>query len=477
MRQGVREFREDFSDLLKSSDISKLVVIIDDLDRCLPDTIIETLEAIKLFLFVENSAFVIGADERLVKYAVRQRFPELPGENVEVGRDYLEKLIQFPVRVPSLTRSETTNYIGHLFTLGSDFDASVKETLQAKALAGAAEDLDSPFDFQTAASKLQGCPQDLKENLALAERIGPQLAIGLSGNPRQCKRFLNALMMRLQMAKSRSIPLKTTVLAKLMLLEYFKPSFFRTVAEKQSEEEGKPETIKALEEAAEHAHQTPSKTITKTLDEGKRKLVQPSASKDSEQIGDGSEHVPTHKWLNDTWIRTWARMEPKLSGIDLRPYIYFSRDSLTSLNTTSKRLTPQAQEVLQRLFHDSDAIRKQALAEGKSLNEADAAAVLDSITIKIRQEDDLSGDESPLYRLFDWVKVRPELISQLFEALRTIPDRHLPIATVLKTVSIAQGTSFESTCRAQLEKWAKGTKRELAKAAKMQLNPKKNGGK
>lgn len=75
-------FREDFEALLEEADIDRLVVLIDDLDRCLPPTIIQTLEAIKLFLSVGNVAFVIGADERLVQYAVRERFPELPGDQV-----------------------------------------------------------------------------------------------------------------------------------------------------------------------------------------------------------------------------------------------------------------------------------------------------------------------------------------------------------------------------------------------------------
>ena len=45
IRRTVREFRQDFAELLKESKIDTLVVLIDDLDRCLPDTIIETLEA------------------------------------------------------------------------------------------------------------------------------------------------------------------------------------------------------------------------------------------------------------------------------------------------------------------------------------------------------------------------------------------------------------------------------------------------
>jgi hypothetical protein len=53
------------------------------------------LEAIKLFLFVPRQFFILGADERLIEYAVRRRFPELPGSDAEVGRDYLEKLFKY----------------------------------------------------------------------------------------------------------------------------------------------------------------------------------------------------------------------------------------------------------------------------------------------------------------------------------------------------------------------------------------------
>ena len=101
-RRGIRDFRDDFTKLLDETKVKRLVVIVDDLDRCAPDSVIETLEAIKLFLFVPRTAFIIGADERLIRYAVRRRFPELPGERAEVGRDYLEKLIQFPVRIPAM---------------------------------------------------------------------------------------------------------------------------------------------------------------------------------------------------------------------------------------------------------------------------------------------------------------------------------------------------------------------------------------
>ncbi len=60
-------------------------MLVDDLDRCLPDTAIETLEAIRLFVFTTKTAFVIAADEGMIEYAVKKHFPDLtdiPGVKV-----------------------------------------------------------------------------------------------------------------------------------------------------------------------------------------------------------------------------------------------------------------------------------------------------------------------------------------------------------------------------------------------------------
>lgn len=52
------EFQENFAELLEDAAIEKLIVLIDDLDRCLPDVAINTLEAVRLFMFTEKTALV-----------------------------------------------------------------------------------------------------------------------------------------------------------------------------------------------------------------------------------------------------------------------------------------------------------------------------------------------------------------------------------------------------------------------------------
>ncbi|HEV2294704.1 MAG TPA: P-loop NTPase fold protein [Tepidisphaeraceae bacterium] len=57
--QQVQALRATFEETLEELGVT-LVVLIDDLDRCLPETTISTLEAIRLFLFLKNTAFVIA---------------------------------------------------------------------------------------------------------------------------------------------------------------------------------------------------------------------------------------------------------------------------------------------------------------------------------------------------------------------------------------------------------------------------------
>ena len=68
--------------------------------------------------------------------------------------------------------------------------------------------------------------------LALSDQIGPILASGTKGNPRQIKRFLNTLLLRERTATARGFgdDIKLPVLAKLMLAERFIPRLFEQIA-------------------------------------------------------------------------------------------------------------------------------------------------------------------------------------------------------------------------------------------------------
>lgn len=223
----IHAFREDFGNLLAEARIDQLVVLIDDLDRCLPATAIDTLEAIRLFLFVPRTAFVIGADEAMIEYAVRQHFPELPATSgpMPYARNYLEKLVQVPLRIPALGIQETRTYVTLLMIeslVGQEHEGFVKLLAQAR------EGLNKPWlGAGLGQSEVEAVAADRKAELGatyiLAQQIGPILAEGSKGNPRQIKRFLNSLLIRQAIAEARGFGdvINRSVLAKLMLAERF----------------------------------------------------------------------------------------------------------------------------------------------------------------------------------------------------------------------------------------------------------------
>ena len=230
IRNDIREFQTNFVELLNETKIEKLVIFVDELDRCSPDTILETLEAIRLFLFNGNVAFIIGADERHISYAVKKKFKEIEGLQIDIGKEYLEKMIQYPIRIPRMNTKEVEFYITCLFfqkDLEKDeFDKMIKYLNEEKKK----DFLNFNIDYSLISNGQPELAGKVKESIIVAKQLASVLSNGLNGNPRQCKRFLNSLYMRLEMAKYKKIDLDRKVLAKVMMLEYFKVPLFKKIA-------------------------------------------------------------------------------------------------------------------------------------------------------------------------------------------------------------------------------------------------------
>lgn len=114
VRKDIKDFQKDFSEILEESNINHLVVFVDELDRCTPETILDIIEAMRLFLFAKGTSFVIGADQRLIEYAIKTRYKDVIGNNLDIGREYMEKVIQYPVMIPALDENEVEQYISCL---------------------------------------------------------------------------------------------------------------------------------------------------------------------------------------------------------------------------------------------------------------------------------------------------------------------------------------------------------------------------
>lgn len=442
LRSNIQEFHKNFEDLIAETKLSKVIVLIDDLDRCSPDTVIGTLEAIKLFLFTKNTAFVIGADERLIKYSVRRRFPEVPGENMEVGRDYLEKLIQFPVRIPELNTVEMTTYINLLFAklyVDEDkFEKARKQVILAKRNKG----FEFMFDQNNLNDFFSSPTEDFSDAIALCSQIVPVLSRGLNGNPRQTKRFLNTMLIRMQMGSSKGMALKRKVLAKLMLLEYFKPETFTSFHDLQAAAGGTINLLGAIEGIE--------------FSEGALKELNPEQK----------------LLLEDQWVAEWLKTEPKLAGENLQSYFYFSREKLGISAVNMQRMTPKAQEVLQGLLSPSQGMQTKTVNRISTLSTSEAASVLEGLTQKIRQNENENENTPVLKMLFDLCRNKPDLTSQLITFLGKVNPKTLP----LTAITLAEGFLKEANPQSYnslLKLWSESAHKKLATLAKNKINNKK----
>jgi hypothetical protein len=300
----VRKFRQDFEKTINKTGLKSLVILIDDLDRCNPERIIDNLEAIKLFLNVPRTAFIIGADERIVRHAIECRYktPNIHSSEIDqykgIVTDYLEKLIQVPYRLPRLSNADVETYMTLLFCLRDLSDVDFK-VVYDEFVRFREQDRHSSFSYDKVKGLVNGKKnarnKEVEQQLLMVKQIAPMVTNGLKGNPRQIKRFLNTFTLRLDLAEVAKFDLDEKTLAKLMVLEYIALGRFKELCDWQQMQNGKPKQIIELENYAQKSN-------------GKLS---------SELLG----------WDEDIILK-WVRMQPSLQEINLMDYYWISRDKL-----------------------------------------------------------------------------------------------------------------------------------------------------
>lgn len=403
----IHAFREEFVDLLAAAEIDRLVVVVDDLDRCLPETAIETLEAIRLFLFVPGSAFVVAADEGMIEYAVRSHFPDLPLSSgpSTYARNYLEKLIQVPFRLPPLGYIETKTYLT-LLIAGRSLEAGSKEFETLLGLGR--EVLRRPWDGAglsraSIEEALGGISPEIENALQLADQLAYPLAEGAQGNPRQIKRFLNTLNLRLAIAEERKIAddVNPAALAKLMLAERFQTEFFDRV-EAEAAVNGTSKTVEQIEAALQ--------AETTEAESGKMK----STAKKSAKTEPSSEGDP----LASEWVRRWASMPPEFTGQDLRPYLFVSRDR-KALFTSGLALSLK-EDWIEKLCGSTLGARSAAVEVAK-LTPGEIEQIFDVVAARVRSATDLRKKPAGVDGLVELCKISADLQTPTVRLLAELP--------------------------------------------------------
>ena len=186
VRDARVRLQEHFTKLIKkaqninSDKEQRIIFFIDDLDRCSPSNILRLLEALKMYLNIPGCVYFLGVDRHALEQSIRMNYKEV---DVSATK-YLEKIVQLPFLIPLIAPEHIDNYVKDLLP-----------------------------------SELNNCAQ--------------LLILGLEGNPRQIKMFVNMLMLNHRFASLLNIPkYNPKILVLLLIIQYWNPRLYLKVTQK-----------------------------------------------------------------------------------------------------------------------------------------------------------------------------------------------------------------------------------------------------
>jgi predicted KAP-like P-loop ATPase len=411
--QEIEALRRAFKEALESLNVT-LVVLVDDLDRCLPDTAIDTLEAMRLLLHVDRTAFIIAADEGMIRSAVRAHFKDAEISN-DLVTSYFDKLIQVPLQVPRLGPTEVKAYLVLLLTelaqrRGAISEATMKAAqVEVLRLAQSgwtglsADDIRKAFGSQAGA---------VAKEIDFADQLAPILASAeqIAGNPRLIKRFLNNLVIREAIAKSQGMTLGLEELVKLQLFERCASAAgFEFLAKAvAASNDGKAPFLAELEESARKGE---------------------------------AWSAPTPAW-GAPFYEQWVKLAPALANTDLRPLLHLSRDRKLGIAAYDE-LGPEAQKMLDALL-SADTFVPALVEQIKAMGQGEAERVLNRLGRRARTDQFTAAS---LARCLNLTRAFPALGPQFALLLAEVPPERRPVTMV----PLLQN---EPAVASELERWA-----------------------
>ena len=443
-QKGMAAFREEFETLLADpalAHLSRVVVLVDDLDRCLPDTVVESLEAIRLFLSAKGMSFVIAADEDRVAEAIRQKLgTAAPKDGDEdPAKLYLHKIVQTTIPLPALSRFDTEAY---LFLLLAKAEFRDDETAYAAFVAkcdelriggGSLDDLEIEDGSSVA------------EHLVTATRLTPILYEKFHGNPRRIKRFLNDLNVRQSVARRRGFELEPDEVAKLMVLERILTDDFETVLGWLASNQLR-DKLEALDIAANGRVDGREGETPELSEDDSPKAAR---AKKSASVPEPESESARDDDFSDT-LRRWAKLPPALEATAISGYLFLAASfaKIEVIDTEMpERLRDLAVALTSSLKLDRAGVTDETL---KLLPEGDAQILVSHLGRRTRDQPALQ--KFTVESLLRLAAQQPATQPSVVAALRGLPAASVEPATIIKLRPLDQ-----TVYRPVLDAWRAGS--------------------
>jgi hypothetical protein len=330
--RSLERFDKSFRETLSVLNVQRLVVFIDDLDRCSNTKVVETLETIKLFLNTPECTFVLGADARKIEDSLQDVYGF---SDKRKKKDFLEKIVQLPFAIPAQTVEDVVLYVGmlivsrHLVDNAKCWDdlTSARSALltDSKGIEYALRQW--PESNQAAIANMAAVREELDAVLPFVRSV----VTALQGNPRQVKRFLNIVALRRRLAKHNGLKVATDLLLKMTVIEYAWEEFFESLS------------------------------TTVDPDTGRSELLAEISASKTQKSQEGSKLLDDA--LSNVALVHFLAQKPELSGqLDLRPYMFLAQTSLYREKQDGPRTIDEQALQLARAAGSEDRIASKTAA-------------------------------------------------------------------------------------------------------------------
>ncbi|MCB9793531.1 MAG: hypothetical protein H6741_12480 [Alphaproteobacteria bacterium] len=191
--------------------IDRIILYIDDLDRCRPSQVVQALQAVHLLLAKPLFMVVVGVDPRWLERSLEAEYRELlTGGGGAVGappaaspRDYLEKIFQVPYTLPAVDAEGFQGLVDHLLPSREEVEqeaaaeATEAEQVTATQQADTATEAEAPSAAMSEPAPAEPPPEPPPPDSAPRffieawERAHLHQLSPLVGTPRDILRFIN----------------------------------------------------------------------------------------------------------------------------------------------------------------------------------------------------------------------------------------------------------------------------------------------
>jgi hypothetical protein len=193
--------------------IDRIVLYIDDLDRCSPKQVVEVLQAVHLLMALDLFVVVVGVDPRWLVRALQDEYPRLLDSSRDNGtgddgwdaspEDYLEKIFGIPLVLPGMTKGTLDGILRGIMAVDQRLTSTnpvpaPSDNGTRPADGGQEADgtmLDSEERFRVAAPTERTMPPPPPRLLSNSEIMLMAALEPLVGTPREAKRLANIYRM------------------------------------------------------------------------------------------------------------------------------------------------------------------------------------------------------------------------------------------------------------------------------------------